>query len=366
MQIPRVFYGRYRDVRRLCRKAITRFRRGSSWLEAVEAEGLMETTDDPGLLILDGPDPSVGGEIHYHLYVPMHLFSTDRTLPPLSPAQEEEVFATSLERPWGLLTLCDRQLMYWWFRHADPERRGREGNVDRYRRYLRAVFAAWGLLADEGRRYHGLGSPVEGEDLWQAVSALPHVLARLGVPTGQLSCRGVPVALPSVGPSGLLPMADRSLAGDLLRDVCPRVAVVDVDRRKADAAPEPFRMMVAMLAHDDGAVRRLAEERDPINAPDSATGTAPLGWAARHGYTRVVSDLLDRGVHPDDRCRQDTPLMLAAWGGHRETVRLLLDQGADPTHPEPFWWDAIGYAENRGHDEIAALLRAARGPDVAE
>ena len=53
------------------------------------------------------------------------------------------------------------------------------------------------------------------------------------------------------------------------------------------------------------------------------------------------------------------PLILAAYKGHLEIARLLLEQGADPTLTDQWGRRALDYALRRGPDDpIAKLLRA--------
>jgi ankyrin repeat protein len=53
--------------------------------------------------------------------------------------------------------------------------------------------------------------------------------------------------------------------------------------------------------------------------------------AASLGQTRTVQDLIKRGVSVNTRNKfAETVLSLAARGGHADTVKLLLDSGADP------------------------------------
>ncbi|MGW2045058.1 ankyrin repeat domain-containing protein [Streptomyces sp. NPDC001858] len=63
------------------------------------------------------------------------------------------------------------------------------------------------------------------------------------------------------------------------------------------------------------------------------SGLVPVVVAAGCGHRETVALLLDRGADVDDRRMRNgtTPLGVAAWSGHLEVVRLLLDRGAQPT-----------------------------------
>ena len=52
-----------------------------------------------------------------------------------------------------------------------------------------------------------------------------------------------------------------------------------------------------------------------------------------------------------------TPLMGAAHSNHAGTVKILLEAGADKTLVDGNERTALSYAEENGHDTVAALLR---------
>jgi ankyrin repeat protein len=54
-----------------------------------------------------------------------------------------------------------------------------------------------------------------------------------------------------------------------------------------------------------------------------------------------------------------TPLMLAAWEGHVQAVRLLLELGADPERRADQGVTARAAAREKGHEEVLRLLEAA-------
>ena len=55
-----------------------------------------------------------------------------------------------------------------------------------------------------------------------------------------------------------------------------------------------------------------------------------------------------------------TPLHKAASMGHLEIVRILLENGADPTPKDKWGKTALEQAEAEGHAEVAALIREYR------
>ena len=101
-----------------------------------------------------------------------------------------------------------------------------------------------------------------------------------------------------------------------------------------------------------------------VRALDSYDGTG-LIRAADRGHPRIVDRLLRAGVEVDHVNELGWTALLEAVvlgdGGpaHVETVRLLLDAGADPDLPDGEGTSPLAHAERRGHTAIADLLRAA-------
>jgi ankyrin repeat protein len=74
--------------------------------------------------------------------------------------------------------------------------------------------------------------------------------------------------------------------------------------------------------------------------------------------------LVEHGADIDavDEEYRSTPLGVAARRGQRELVTYLLERGADPELAGASWATPLAWARKRGHDDIAAMLRAAGEP----
>lgn len=87
--------------------------------------------------------------------------------------------------------------------------------------------------------------------------------------------------------------------------------------------------------------------------------------AAQHGDVDAVRRLIEAGSLADiDEREQDnhqTPLMIAAYRGDLEVAWLLVDAGADTAGSDRGGATALMMAQQRGHDEIVALLGGAAG-----
>ncbi len=104
---------------------------------------------------------------------------------------------------------------------------------------------------------------------------------------------------------------------------------------EAEAVPED-NVWKAASRGDVAALERHAAEGAPLDVPDPALGTTPLGWAALHGHVDVAEWLLDNGagVHTLNG-DGSTALHSAAFMGRAGVVRLMLERGADPHARHP-------------------------------
>lgn len=85
-----------------------------------------------------------------------------------------------------------------------------------------------------------------------------------------------------------------------------------------------------------------------------------LHHMAAQGEFAKARLLVDHGADIDaiDDEYRSTPLGLAARRGQRDVVAWLLERGADPTLAGAPWATPLAWAEKRGHDTVAQLLRA--------
>lgn len=85
---------------------------------------------------------------------------------------------------------------------------------------------------------------------------------------------------------------------------------------------------------------------------------------AREGRTAELLEFVDHGLPVDTQDAEgNTALMLAAYRGHPETVRALVECGADVNLRNNRDQSPIAGALFKGEDEVVTLLRAA-GADL--
>lgn len=115
-------------------------------------------------------------------------------------------------------------------------------------------------------------------------------------------------------------------------------------------------LVIAATGPDDQMAHLL-----PSSSPEQRQ--AALALAAQFGRTNVVRLLLDSGADPNQfsppGCHvHSTPLHQAALNGHTETVKVLLENGAQTDIPDKIWnGAAAGWAAHGNHPELAELIR---------
>jgi len=113
-----------------------------------------------------------------------------------------------------------------------------------------------------------------------------------------------------------------------------------------------------------GRTEAVLEELD--RAPElleshSSDGWMPLHLAAFFGHTQLVKGLLNRGASIEARSTNamtNTPLHAAAAGRNLETLEVLLAHGADPNARQHGGWTALHAAAQTGNRKMAELLLA--------
>ena len=148
-----------------------------------------------------------------------------------------------------------------------------------------------------------------------------------------------------------------------LRDPSPKV--VDVllktpkikveTRTPQDESP----LMVAAMRGEVKLAAALIDKDADVNK----TGWTPLHYAASstQGDQLGVAKLLIENAAYIDAASPNgsTPLMMAAMYGNTSTLKLLLDEGADPTLKNQLGLTAVDFAQRADRKEMVELIGAA-------
>jgi hypothetical protein len=104
--------------------------------------------------------------------------------------------------------------------------------------------------------------------------------------------------------------------------------------------------------------KMLIENGALVNLADSYGRTA-LMMASSGPFPATVKILLDKQADPNiaDADEHFTALMYAAAEGHLDVVKILLSYRADPALKDIDGDDAMTFATNNGHKEVASLLK---------
>jgi ankyrin repeat protein len=169
-------------------------------------------------------------------------------------------------------------------------------------------------------------------------------------------------------------------SGRVARECGVQVALIDL---LCDHGAEPNGAMQSALGHGEfeaveALIRRgacvdllvaagLGRSQEAARLLASASPEdrhSALALACQFGHVAIVRALLDAGEDPDrfnpvGLHSQSTPMHQAAWAGHDEVVRLLVQRGARIDLKDVLWQGtAADWAEYGGKTELAAFLRA--------
>ena len=122
------------------------------------------------------------------------------------------------------------------------------------------------------------------------------------------------------------------------------------------------RLFVKAVKHGNvAAVREFAAADPALIGLKDAYGGTPLHYAAWKGHVEVVRELLDLGAEID-ACSRDghyggTPLHAAAHGNQKEVAALLLERGADKSIVSCNGRTPLQETEIHNATAVAKLLR---------
>lgn len=115
-------------------------------------------------------------------------------------------------------------------------------------------------------------------------------------------------------------------------------------------------LMLAALKGQEDVVRKLIDRGADVNKP----GWTPLHYAATNGHLGIMNLLLEHHAYLDaESPNKTTPLMMAAFYGTSQAVKLLLEAGADLTLRNEQGLSAVDFAQRGNRPDAAAMIAEA-------
>jgi hypothetical protein len=114
-------------------------------------------------------------------------------------------------------------------------------------------------------------------------------------------------------------------------------------------------LMLAAINNQLDLAKALIQRGADINKP----GWTPLHYAATRGHREMMRLLLDNEAYIDsESANGTTPLMMAAYYASPLAVKLLLEEGADPVLVNSANVSALDMALTKDHQQSAFYIRA--------
>lgn len=114
-------------------------------------------------------------------------------------------------------------------------------------------------------------------------------------------------------------------------------------------------LMLAAINNQLELAKVLIERGAEVNKP----GWTPLHYASTRGHRDMMRLLLDNDAYIDsESANGTTPLMMAAYSAPPLAVKLLLEEGADPTLVNSGNASALDLALHSDHQQSAFYIRA--------
>jgi ankyrin repeat protein len=124
------------------------------------------------------------------------------------------------------------------------------------------------------------------------------------------------------------------------------------------------KLLQAAESGDTAEVLSLIREGAGVNAGGPTYGNTALIDAAARGYSETVRALLEKGAEVDGHDNAGrTALMEAAFGGYTDTARLLLEKGANVNAMDDEGWSPLFFAAFSRRSDTARFLLE-QGADV--
>jgi hypothetical protein len=191
MQIPHIFWGKYRQAKLQCRKAAKRLVQGESFDDAINGS-MLDIASTPGLLVFkrcDSSLDSLGENFYCYLLLDEIRELTNSLKLEQALKIEDRCFQESLHSAWGTLGLVATNNWGWTnipYRISGPDLSRRdEWIAQKAYPMLDACLQYWDLFCAVGKRY--TMSLPEPQEIWNVSNNLYGVLFNLGLPKEEIA-----------------------------------------------------------------------------------------------------------------------------------------------------------------------------------